>query len=532
MTAYLLFILAACAVPLAFTLYSGNIWEDYLITFRHSQNLAEGKGLVFNPPERIHGFTSPLGTLLPALCHWVSGSASYLVALWWFRVPCILAFAGAGVLVLRSLPTDEPGARWQWLALALLYLVEPKSVIFTTNGMETAFMLLWLGWALWLFRQGWAEHWLAVGLCWAGLMWTRPDSPLYIASLSVAVLAFGPGPWRKTLAGLVKSALVCTIVYLPWFVWAWLYYGSPLPHTVVAKSNLDAGQWDHVLERLGELPSLYFVKGAMMFLPTYPSVGLDGWLPGTVPVAFAVAVFASCYWLVPVPDPLGRLASLSFALMVVGMHFYRLIFTWYMPPVALLGTVAVVRGVFVLARRLGEASAPSAPPRIGLLPALGFALLLALALDRLVLLGQLSFQLRVLQTEIEMPHRAQIGLWLKEHSKPGDSVYMEPLGYIGYFSGLRAMDAVGLVSPGVVQLRREHRYDLETLEGVTTDLQPSFVVLRPHELPTADKGKVFYGAYEEVKVFDARARLAQYEWIPGRGILDNEAVYHIFKRKS
>src|SRR5437868_3644445 len=80
------FILAAALVPLAYAWYTNHIWEDFFITFRHSQNLCEGHGLVYQPGERVHGFTSPLGTLVPAFCHTFTGQVSYLRALWLFRV--------------------------------------------------------------------------------------------------------------------------------------------------------------------------------------------------------------------------------------------------------------------------------------------------------------------------------------------------------------------------------------------------------------------------------------------------------------
>src|SRR5262252_8620700 len=101
-----LFAAVAFAVPLLYALYTGHIWEDYFITFRHSQNLCEGHGLVYQPGERVHGFTSPLGTLLPALCYWVTGGGSYLYALWLFRVLSAAAFAGAGVLLLKAAHND------------------------------------------------------------------------------------------------------------------------------------------------------------------------------------------------------------------------------------------------------------------------------------------------------------------------------------------------------------------------------------------------------------------------------------------
>src|SRR5262245_35931632 len=103
-TAVVLFLVAACAVPLCYALYTNHIWEDYFITFRHSRNLVEGKGLLYNPPDRVHGFTSPLGVLVPAGCYLVTGAdpERYLPGLWIFRVLCILAFAGGGLLLLRT----------------------------------------------------------------------------------------------------------------------------------------------------------------------------------------------------------------------------------------------------------------------------------------------------------------------------------------------------------------------------------------------------------------------------------------------
>ena len=60
-------VLAAITVPLAYILYTGHIWEDFFITFKFSRNFAEGRGLVYEDGVRVHGFTSPLGTLIPSL---------------------------------------------------------------------------------------------------------------------------------------------------------------------------------------------------------------------------------------------------------------------------------------------------------------------------------------------------------------------------------------------------------------------------------------------------------------------------------
>src|SRR5437870_2754322 len=108
----------AAAVPLAYALYTHHAWEDYFITFRHSQNLCAGKGLVYTEGERVHGFTSPLGVLLPALGYALTRNSSYLGALWIFRLISIAAFAGGAWLLLRSLgDLDRPAPAGVFLVL-------------------------------------------------------------------------------------------------------------------------------------------------------------------------------------------------------------------------------------------------------------------------------------------------------------------------------------------------------------------------------------------------------------------------------
>src|SRR5262249_23844131 len=141
---------AACLIPLCYAFYTNHIWEDFFITFRHSRNLIEGNGLVYNVGERVHGFTSPLGVQLPAFCYLVTGQTSYLAALWLFRIMSIAAYAASASLLLQSLrhtPTHQTAATW---FLAAVYLFDVKAMAYSTNGMETAFMLLFLAWGVYL----------------------------------------------------------------------------------------------------------------------------------------------------------------------------------------------------------------------------------------------------------------------------------------------------------------------------------------------------------------------------------------------
>ena len=62
--------------------------EDAYIAFRYARSLAEGAGLVYNPGERVMGFTSPLWTVWCAL-----GILVHVDPVWWTRVTSVAADA-------------------------------------------------------------------------------------------------------------------------------------------------------------------------------------------------------------------------------------------------------------------------------------------------------------------------------------------------------------------------------------------------------------------------------------------------------
>jgi hypothetical protein len=527
---------AALAVPTAYTLYTNHIWEDFFITFRHSQNLCEGKGLVYNEGERVHGFTSPLGVLLPALCYLATGSESYVPALWLFRAVCIAAFAGGAVLVVLAIPREQPFSLAIRAVLGLLYVLEAKSVAYTTNGMETAFMLLFLAWSLYLFARGSGKNWLATGVCWAALMWTRPDSCVYIAALALGRLLFTAAPRRSVFGRLLLSGVVCTALYLPWFIGAWQYYGSPVPHTVQAKSGLDDDEGKPIGERFQKAWNRFPEEAAAgMFRPIYYNMGTTGWYRGLEPITLVLGLFSAFYWLVPINDRVGRMASFCFfALCVYFAGFVLHIYPWYMPPVTLFGLVALASGLVNLA---GAVAFWKPAWRV-----LAVIVLLALVFERGWLTSLLTREMKVQEELVEMGNRKRVGDWLSEHVRPGERVYLEPVGYIGYFSHAKILDWPGLVSPEVVRLRKENekkrwRYEFEG------ELRPEWIVLRPGEASSMEETsrgleRDYFKDYEKAEEFDVRDRLKEYEptpqnpGVPGYGYLWFDSKFIVYRRKD
>jgi len=511
----------ACAVILAlsFALYTNHAWEDYYITYRSSKNLATGHGLVFNHGDRLHTFTSPLGVLLPAASYLLTGNSSDTGALWIFRVICATALGGAAALLVGltrrlNYPTIAV------FFLAALIVTDAKMLDFTINGMETAFMLLFTAWAVSAHLTAGARRWLHLGAAWAGLMWTRPDSFLYIGLLAVGVWVFNSpertGCTRGELIGLfLRAGVVAAALYLPWFLWAWWYYGSPVPHTIVAKG---AQGGNLALQRVAEgwwrMPWWIWqgrtaVEGA--FLPSY--YVFPTWPAWMQPFGRCLGSVCSFLWLVPGLRVETRATSLAFFGGVTYLSFVPYFpFPWYFPTTTLLAFIALaglVGQLWQAADKLAGRPVLRRPLVAGLV-----AVVVIVLLGGLWLTGGAARQLKAQQYYVETGNRRVIGEWLHDHAAPGDTVFMEPLGYIGFYSGLKTYDWPGLSSREVSNAIK--------LVGTNWGrlifyLGPNWLVLRsssegdlPRISPLLNSAN-----YELVRKFDRMDDIARLD-IPGR----------------
>ncbi len=518
----LAFGLAAIVVCLGFAAITGHIWEDYFITFRASLNLATGRGLVFQPGERVHSFTSPLGTLLPALFALGGGGDVALRALWGLRLVSALAFGCTLWGALRSFRRDNliPIAA---IATATAWLLDPKTVDFAINGMETAFVVFFATFTWQAFTSG-ARLWPCALAC-AGLQWTRPDGWVYFAAIAGAWLLLGAPreglSWRTRSRTVLRPIAVGIVFYLPWLIVAWSYYGSPVPHTILAKAGHDS------LTEIAKLLCLYpwrllFGHVALheAFLPAYHSLG--GW-PQWLHVASRLLVIgAALAWIWPRVPTAGRIASAAF---FIGGFYVACIpqAPWYFPgwqAIALISWAYLLHALWqVRPRTHWAANLPHSTVRIG-------ATLIVLL--QAGLFACVTWQMRAQQEAIENGHRREIGIWLRQNAAANDTVFLECLGYIGYYSGLKMLDHPGLAAPEVVAARRAGHQRWADLIEV---LQPKWLVLRP-----IDAGKVFDDRpglgerYQLVRTFDATAAVNKVPLLPGHGYVMFDAVFLVYRQ--
>jgi hypothetical protein len=203
---------------------------------------------------------------------------------------------------------------------------------------------------------------------------------------------------------------------------------------------------------------------------------------------------------------------------------------WYLPNAAILGILVsahVVQQSFDLAQALKGKWAPLCRPLTNLVRVVAASILSI----TLLLTAASAYQLRVQQREIEEGNRKQIGLWLRQHAaSTSDTVFLEPLGYIGFFSQLKMLDHPGICAPEVIAVVKKFRS--RDYANIITELRPDWLVLRPWEVAEVEQTIPLTRLYDPVKTFDASERLKSYRCLPGRGYLAVDQTFIVFRRNK
>lgn len=529
--------------------------EDWYVTFRASKNLALGLGLTFTAGEpQLYSFTSPLGTLVPALCSLLAGPENDALALWNYRLfsACML---GLAAIILFDFCRQYRYGIWATVALLGSFLLESKTIDHTINGMDTGLMMFFIALTIRAHVRQTKRPWLHLGLAWGGLMWSRPDGCVYGAAISIAFLLFPPGAAFginrvAMLRNIGRAALVCTLVYLPWFAGAWYHYGSPIPNTITAMA-LDSTHELGFLHLLKDFFLLPF-KGPETYAATYqsltPSYALifGGWPKPMFVFSRILATVACYYWINPFASRFGR--AMSFTAMLT--HFYLSDVTphampWHLANTALFAFLALA-AMFHDGFRVAERFADELPRqirswRIGLQSII--CLQLAGFLSMFLATGYQTYWQQLL---VEDGVRTQVGMWLKENaSSPDDTVMLECLGYIGFFSGLKMYDYPGMATPKTVAARKKLRdkhgpygawteISNEQKIALIREMKPDWIALRVSTANSIDQKdrNILRKEYEAQLKVSNSDRIREIPGLPGHMYLEIDATFVIFARSE
>ena len=213
--------------------------DDAFISFRYVRNLLEGHGLVFNPGERVEGYSNFLWVLELAALWRVLGVAPEDAAPW-LSVACTAGTVGAMLWWITRLPSLRNRGLVGWMALGLVCSSATFAVWTSGGGLETrqfTFFVVLAVVCLSLYRDS-RRGLLAASLSLAAAALTRPEGPL-LAALCLGWFVIqrmaDTGRLNPDWRRLTYLAAPFVVLVGAHFLWRYSYYGEWLPNTYYAK---------------------------------------------------------------------------------------------------------------------------------------------------------------------------------------------------------------------------------------------------------------------------------------------------------
>jgi len=458
------FVVVGLAARLAFWIVTNRVWEDALITVTHARNAVAGIGLTHHPGEPVtHGFTSAMSVLIPLAGEAVSPGSGIFV----LRVASLLALVATIVFAARICRRLGLGT-WP-TAMVLAYLaLDQNQIFYGMAGMETQVAVAVL---LWSIDAVMATGVVRTGISFGLAVLTRPDFLLWVGA---ATLDLGIRDWRRAARALAIGA----VVILPWIVFTTLYYGSPIPNTILAKSAHFVAPFPSITDVsavaswLGAAITDHLTAITLTFAPFYEDT-----LVTSAPIPLAIALFVSVLvWILAILGAVrtwripGWRAAVLFAA-VFALYRIALLpgayFDWYVPPHTAVLIILAAAGVQSL-RPL---------PRFDPRPILAVVVAVAFLVHTPFTLGLE----RKIQDDIEVGVRTTVGQALGRMVRPGETLATESAGYYEYYSNATMLDYPGLTSKrareAIAALPPDHRSILDFYDSVQAD----WLAVRPPE---------------------------------------------------
>lgn len=427
--------------------------DDAYITFRYSQNLLRGEGLVYNPGEQVLGTTTPVyAALMAGVALPFGGSrADFPVLATWVN-----ALADAVTCLILPLLGARLGSRFAGQVTAVIWAIAPWSVTFAIGGLETSLLVALATGTFYLHLSG-RPVWAALAGSIALL--TRPDALLFLLPLSAARLwswrTGDPPSWRELVAFGAPLAI--------WLALSLSTYGSPVPHSIFAKA---------VAYRLP--PTAGLIRLLQHFATPFvghETLGL-GW------IRVGLVLYPALYLLGAVTSVRAEQASWPI-LVYPWLYFVAyavanpLLFRWYLTPPLPIYMLVILVGVGRVARDVkSPVPAILAGAAAIALTANGWSLAPDHGPNRPA--PKMAYiQLELLYREAAQRLRTRLG--------PDQVLAAGDVGVLGYYTQARILDLLGLISPEATAYypasESIYAINFAVPPALVDDLRPDYLVV-------------------------------------------------------
>ncbi len=420
--------------------------DDAFISFRYAQNAIRGAGLIFNPGERVEGFTNFLWTvaMIPLEgVHADVGRASMILG-------ALFALGTIGLVVRFAKIVNAPSG--VGLLAAFLLAADGSFVLWAVSGLETPLFgfLIFAGALLYVREQEFDEGprtkdqrltsafgfrpsspfpYSGIFFALAGM--TRPEGLMVFAITVAHQAAWRILAERRLLTWRdVWRVVAFSAIFAPYWLSRWFYYKSFLPNSFHAKvsasgpaAQIERG-WRHLSQfvgvHLGWVITLPIVGAVVKSL--HKTAKQEFWSRRLfwISYLFAIVVPYSAYIVYVGGD------------WSVGRFFAPL-----MPMFYLLFSTGLVDILLWIVDKWGKLGTFW----VNTLLTSGLVLLITLFSSWL---GEYGIYIRSFDAGKATRARETMGRWLKVNVPPGSLIAVDAAGQVPYFSDLPAVDMFGI----------------------------------------------------------------------------------------
>jgi len=449
-------------------------FDDAFITYRYARNLSQGLGFVYNRGEQVLGTTTPLYTLLLALISIILQpeiipGASFIIG---------IAADVFNVWLLFKLSREIFKDRNIALLISAVFLLHPYRLTVANGGMETSLFILSL--LLTYDRYICGNRSLSTSIWSAAAFLIRPD----------ALLALVPvyADWFfHDKKGSIRSALIALGLISPWIIWSALYFGTPIPHSIIAKDLIYNNPPGH----------------AAYFLLTFIGTGTPG--PYLSPyiilpiIVFGFPLLTISPWILLKKQPRALVISLYPILYTIVMILQNpsMIFPWYYLP--------LIPGLLILAAGLiwfGLKVEKKTKYLIGL----GTSLILILFPLFLLVTKPTSLLSRARESAFR-----DACAFLAEDELEGRTVLAPDIGVIGWcLDDVKILDPIGLVSPEAIPYNKDAPPNELLPVRLLLDKKPDYLIGLDHFIgPNILENEGFQESYE--MIYNQRVLITEHD---------------------
>jgi len=442
-------------------LLTHHIQEDAFITWRVAQNLLDYGVIGFNGETKISASTTHLYVFISYLFNLIFGKEQFIYPLLTFNS---LLF-GFGSYFLSKLLLKNS---WQQACFIFLLGILPPSIKISILGMEYG-ILFFLEMSLLYFgfyqRKNWAYIIFPILI-----LFTRLDTVIFLGIVFIVdCVVHKKINWKYVLGGILGVLILLSF--------NWFYFHEIVNNTIVAKKNT----YEHDFSLSQKITFFQWNLGnfwGMIKLPGYFN-----------PITIALLLFEILCFIFLIRQKKER----NFFLWIIFVFAWskqivflsqRSYFDWYywVPQLLLFAPVLI----FILEIKKNKSIWTSLFLLFYILPMLLFQVVHSIATGN----GEWNY-------------RRNIGLYLNEHEPDKNQwIFLEPAGFIPYYSHLKTIDHVGLVDKKVQDeiAKDKKNYIL----NVAKNRKPKYILAFEDLYKTEDKAyyKTHYRLLKEFRIKD------------------------------